>query len=297
MLKRLCLILFILLALIIILACEQRSELESNASEADNSSAGAEEDQHTDSKPDNDEIVSDEVINTQKDIQDEMVYFEEGGLSFSYPDFVGGEIRLETIAASDEDAFIVYPEHKMVSFNDYLLSGTMGSPQIQIFPLEEFLVLNDYNAEIIELTKLILTRDSIPEDIIEAPFVPQPMASQIFYANLNLIESQAGTGLRFITQYGQDVGPVTNDYIFYTYQGVTTDGRYYVSATFPVYHPELPSDFEDYFSSTGIDYREFEEGYTDYLDLTVQMLDKAEGDDFIPALGLLDNIMAGLVME
>lgn len=279
-------ILLILLALAVIPACEQPAEMDNS-----------EEVQRADIKLDNGEIDGDNAINNQKYMKGKMIFFEEGGLSFTYPDYVGGEVTLKTVTASDEDAFIAYPEHKKISFSEYLLVDTMISPIIQIFPLDEYLAINGYNAEIIEQTKLILARQSYPDNIIEVPFVPQPMAAQIFYANFYFIESRAGSGLRYITQYGQDIGPVTNDYLFYTYQGITADGRYYISATFPVYHPELPIDLEDYFIVTGTDYETFEDDYIKQLEKSVQLLDLAEEDDYIPSLQVLDNIMAGLAFE
>lgn len=295
--KKTWILLTMLLVLIIIPACEQDQETENSITETANTSAEAEKDQHAASESENGEEVNNTATDDKEDVKDEVTYFEAGGFSFSYPDFIGGEVSFEAVAASDEDAFIIYPEHKRVSFNDYLLSDTLISPQIQIFSFEEYLIFNDCNTKIIKQTELILDRQSFPEDVIEAPFVPQPMAVQMFYANLDFTENQSGSGLRFVTQYGQDVGPVTNDSLFYVYQGITADGRYYISATFPVHHPDLPSGYEDFFSSTGMEYNTFEKNYPEYLDTTVQMLDNAGPADFIPALNMLDAIMADLTLE
>lgn len=297
MLQRLFNLLIMLLIMAVVTACGQSPEQDSSMPETVNSISTDKEEQHPDSKRVNDESASDEVFSTQAYNQDEVVYFEENGFSFSYPDYIGGEVRSEVVAASDEEAFLVYPEHKLFTYNDYLLKDTMIKAQIQIFPLDKYLALNDYNAEAIDLTRKILNGHSMPEEAIEMPYVPYPMAAQMLYAKFKITESQAGKGFRYITQYGQDVGPVTNDYIFYTYQGITADGQYYISATFPVYHSELPSDFEDYFSSSGIDQITFEEGYPEYLDAVVQMLNQAGDDEYIPALGMLDSIMTSMVYE
>lgn len=43
-----------------------------------------------------------------------------------------------------------------------------------------------------------------------------------------------GGGIRYLTQFGQAAGLITNPELFYTFQGLTDDGAYYVAAVFPV---------------------------------------------------------------
>ncbi len=241
----------------------------------------------------NDELKDNAAVKTTP----ELIYFEESNLSFYYPASLAEGISSETIDASEEDAFIEYPEHKLIYFDDYLLSGTFFRPIVQIFPLEEYLVLSDHTAETIETLKAITAKKAIADNIIELPYLPWPSAAQQFYANVEFLESQAGSGLRYLTQYIQDVGPVTNQGLFYTYQGITTDQKYYISAVFPVNHSELPLDWDDYFEPNGTDYESFEENYTGYLDLTVKMLDETGADDFKPSLQLLDEIIKSLNIE
>jgi len=241
----------------------------------------------------NDELKDDAAGKTAP----ELIYFEESNLSFYYPASIAEGISSESIDASEEDAFIEYPEYKLISFDDYLLTGTFLGPIIQIFPLEEYLVLSDHTAETIEKLKTITAEKAIADNITELPYLPWPNAAQQFYANPEFLESKSVSGLRYLTQYIQDVGPVTNQGLFYTYQGITTDQKYYISAAFPVKHSELPLDWEDYFESTGTDYENFEGNYVGYLDLTVKMLDETGADEFTPSLQLLDEVIKSLKIE
>ena len=239
------------------------------------------------------ELNNDDTAKTEP----ELVFYETSNLSFYYPASVAEKIRSEKINASGEGAFIEYPEHKLLSFDDYLLTGTFLSPIIQVFPLDEYLVLSDHAKETIETLKIITAEKTITGNLTELPYLPWPNASQQFYANPEFIESETASGLRYLTQYVQDVGPVTNQGLFYTYQGITADQKYYISAVFPVNHAELPLDWDDYFTSSGTDYESFAENYSGYLDLTVQMLDESCADEFKPSLQLLDEIIKSLNNE
>ena len=63
----------------------------------------------------------------------------------------------------------------------------------------------------------------------------------MLHADAIYLSFRNGTGIRYITHYAQDVAPYTADSFFYTYQGLTSDGKNYVSATFPLYTRCFPS--------------------------------------------------------
>jgi len=245
------------------------------------------------------------ACNTHPDTEDvathksspEQIYYENENISFYYPPLIAENISSETIDASKEGAFIEYPAYILKSLEDYIIYETSLSPGMQIFPLEEYYLLSDDAAATIDRLKAIIAGKETADNLIELPYLPEPLAAQQFFANPKLLESSTGTGLRFLTQYSQDLAPVTNQDLFYTYQGLTADQAYYISAIFPVNHPELPLDWDDYFASSGTDYAIFEENYTDNLELTVMMLDEASVDDFKPSLQLLDNIIKSLQIE
>jgi hypothetical protein len=65
----------------------------------------------------------------------------------------------------------------------------------------------------------------------------QTLRARIAYMNF-----QNGTGVRFLTDFRGDASPITDGSVFYTFQGLTADGRYYVSVRLPVSHPSLPDD-------------------------------------------------------
>ena len=58
-------------------------------------------------------------------------------------------------------------------------------------------------------------------------------AEQMVNAQVEYLDFDGGSGVRFITHYGIDEAPITEHGTFYTFQGLTDDGQYYVA----YYHP------------------------------------------------------------
>jgi hypothetical protein len=99
---------------------------------------------------------------------------------------------------------------------------------------------------------------------------------------------QNGSGVRYLTMYGQSVWPVDNQNLFYTYQGLTTDGRYYLSAVLPVTQTFLPDD-----GSTLVDdWMSFDDNWDSYIGEAIGFLNEQNDGSFSPGLDLLDQMMA-----
>ncbi|PYE55400.1 hypothetical protein [Deinococcus yavapaiensis] len=96
--------------------------------------------------------------------------------------------------------------------------------------------------EIGSLRALLKERPAPSEIRGEMPFLPLPNAGQVLNAAVKYLDFGGGRGVRFLVAFASDVSPVTRAQVFYTYQGLTNDGKYYVSLQFPVNLAELPKD-------------------------------------------------------
>src|SRR5690606_24028253 len=67
-------------------------------------------------------------------------------------------------------------------------------------------------------------------DELLLPMLPAIPASQVFRIQPTLVDFEGGRGVRYLTYYTQAPSPITDRDIFYTFQGVTDDGAYYISA-------------------------------------------------------------------
>jgi hypothetical protein len=87
--------------------------------------------------------------------------------------------------------------------------------------------------------------------------------------------------------------PINNYELIYTYQGLTTDGKYYVAAVLPVTHPSLPADG----NVTGNEPAEFNSDFPAYLVNVVDTLNPQAANSFTPDLTQLDAMMSSLEIK
>jgi hypothetical protein len=78
----------------------------------------------------------------------------------------------------------------------------------------------------------------------ELPFLPPLPMAQTFFSHETVISFNGGQGVRFITDYNESMHPISNRTIFYTFQGLTDDGMYWVAVTLPINSPILPTDVD-----------------------------------------------------
>ncbi len=81
--------------------------------------------------------------------------------------------------------------------------------------------------------------------------------------------------------------------MFYTFQGLTNDGKSYVAAVLPVYLNGLPS----YPADTANLPQEFTSDYATYLNSTANQLNQHSGSDYAPDLGMLDALVQSIEVK
>jgi hypothetical protein len=120
-----------------------------------------------------------------------------------------------------------------------------------------------------------------------------PDSAQMLHADAIYLSFRNGTGIRYITHYAQDVSPYKADCFFYTYQGLTADGKTYVSASFPLYTALFPKQIPDKF-----DYKNFEKQEASYRTAGVRKLNAADiNKDFMPSIALFDRLIASIEID
>jgi DNA-binding CsgD family transcriptional regulator len=166
------------------------------------------------------------------------------GTSFVFPPGLGDGTENELVPQST--GYQVWPQHVKISLVGYPLQkpDTAYTPQILVFPADVYRHVDQCAEGQIQGLETILQTGAIalPEPLPctfnpdTLPFLPDQKAAQVFHAAEKILPFQNGTGIRYITQYSQAAFPaVDNAYLIYTFQGLTGDGKYYVSVTLPVH--------------------------------------------------------------
>lgn len=207
---------------------------------------------------------------------------------------VAASFQPETVAAVSEAEggpyWGVMPEYTLITLPDYPVKSHLITPQIFIFPVEELQVANEATKpKITSLQTLIQS----PQEIPIMPFLPLFNAQQVMHAHVQYLDFQDGQGLRYLTQFDQAFIPINNYELIYTYQGLTSDGKYYVAAVLPVNHPSLPPDG----NVTGNEPSEFTDDFPTYIANVVASLNPQAANTFTPDLTQLDAMMSSLEVK
>jgi hypothetical protein len=212
------------------------------------------------------------------------------GIRFTYDPALASGVESSVLPPA-EDMVGVVPEHVRFVFRDYAWNGSMHTPAIYIYPVDAYRTTNEYvNENIDRLIELLGQRPAEPGTI---PFLPVWNAAQMIASNVEYMDFQNGSGVRYLSQYGQAIYPINNNGLFYTFQGITSDGAWYVAVVMPVAHPMLPSTDEP----PGGDWEAFSDQFEAYLSETKALLETQSDVSFTPDLRLLDAMARSLQVK
>lgn len=184
----------------------------------------------------------------------------------------------------------VLPEYTRVTLQGYPISSHLMKPQIFIYPLKDLGTANEGAGKIAATLQGLIQS---PAEIANMPFLPLFNASQVMHFHVQYLDFKGGQGLRYLTQFDQAPIPINNYELIYTYQGLTSDGKYYVAAVLPVNHPSLPADAK----VTGKEPPEFSSNFPAYLANVVKTLNPQAANTFTPDLTQLDAMMSSLEIK
>lgn len=204
----------------------------------------------------------------------------------------------ETVPASLSE-FEPYPEHTRVTLQGYPISGTHFDPQISVYAVLDYdaMIPGDVTGLVTDLQSLTSggsTPSFTSPFTSPIPFLPRFDAAQAFFAHYSVEPFTSGSGIRFLTEYAQYYVPVNNTDLFYTYQGLTSDGLYWISAILPTNLATLPVDADAGFG--GQTQEQFSNGYDAYILAAVGQLDATAPASFTPTIDALDALVASIAI-
>lgn len=196
----------------------------------------------------------------------------------------------------------IWPEHRSIIFAGYPISGTFFDPIVRIMPIDTYPVVDTLPASrVSDLQNLLEAKPFTSTD--QLPFLPVFYANQAFRLKMDYLSFQNGEGVRFLTEYAQYMVPMNNHDMFYTFQGMTSDGKYWISAIFPINHAILPASADstsipaggrpipDWNSPT------FDTDFITYYDEMSIILNGLADDSFTPSITCLDEFIQSLKIE
>ena len=235
------------------------------------------------------------------------------GITFTFDSSLASKVLAETIPANTGgQAAEIFPEHSAFSLVGFRRPSRLSprSREIRIFPLARFRKINpavDYEVRsLLEILKKRPTAATLNSQMVKAredktddplPFIPMFSAGHAFVAHIRYVKFKQGNGILFLTQWVTETEQISNEGLEYAFQGITEDGKHYVSAEFPVEATFLPRGDEPAVMKWNeknyllpIESKE----YQDYLRPVVAKLEALPAKKFLPRLELLEQLIASL---
>jgi len=216
------------------------------------------------------------------------------GISFVFPPGLGDGTVNEIVPLAND--YNQWPQHVKLTLVDYPLSGTTTAiePQIMVFPTYEYAQMGNCPQSNIDGLKELLTTQhtQLSQTLLCAsiadslPFLPESHAAQVFHAQAKLLTFGNGNGIRYIMQLSQAHYPVISADSIYTFQGLTNNGKYYVSVILPVHLTALEGVPQDTVTMN-------DQQYSDYRNAMIEQINQA-GSSFNPSLESLDALVQSL---
>lgn len=235
------------------------------------------------------------VINVPTSVTMQGTAFAFQNVTMSIPNGFATGAHGETIARVDETSgapWDVAPQYTLITFDGYVLGERFHKPQIFVYPADEFAAMNEGAATIIQELRTILN-DNNPRFPDKLPHLPIFNAEQLFHAQAKKMDFGSGTGIRYISQYSQAYVQINNNELFYTFQGLTSDGKYYVAANLPIGTPLI-----DTMTAPNITDPNFSgDQYATYLDGVAKTLNSLAPAFFSPTLEMYDQLILSIVIQ
>ncbi len=215
-----------------------------------------------------------------------------GEISLELSGLATGE-TVEQVAAVSADSgapwWEILPAYQRITLQGYPASEHPIPPQFFAYPVDGLIASNPTAAQnVSELQSLLLNHQ--PGE--QMPFLPLLNEQQALFAKVQYLDFKNGQGVRYLTQYNQGPVPVNNQALFYTFQGLSSDGRFYIAAVLPVTHPDLPAT-PALDPQSPVDPND----YPAYIQQMVNWLEEQPDGSFTPDLAALDAMIQSIEVK
>ena len=209
-------------------------------------------------------------------------------------------------AITDEQQYgpwALAPEHVKILFDNYSPFTGFLNAELLVYPARDFSSISDMAKENIRKLQAIADKTAQPTSE-NMPAIPFFNAGQVIAAQIQAVSFKNGTGVRLVTQYDNGIVPISNNELFYHFQGLTSDGKYYIIAVLPTSADFLPADDTKYTidSPTALDFPLFYKAnptgddFKAYFQAVTDKLNTTPEENYKPSLRTLDALIQSITI-
>jgi hypothetical protein len=226
-----------------------------------------------------------------------------GNTSFVIPVGLATGAASETVPAVNDQGgapWEVAPAYTRITLQAYPLQGRFWQAQIMVYPADAYSSASQGAANSILRVRAVISLPTPPLTNDVLPRLPFANADQIIGAQPVLLAFKNGSGVRVLAEYAQYSAPINNHDLFYHFQGLTSDLKYYIVATLPVNAGFLAAQSDPAasippdgvpFPGTGVTDPAV---YASYYQTMTSRLSATTPESFQPSLAALDALIQSL---
>lgn len=211
--------------------------------------------------------------------------FNELGIAigFNYPEGFSQSIStsFNTTYSPVAPYDLPYPQNAQIIFTDYSGGDGFTINGLRVFLADE---VNALETGAVESVNAVLEGEA--DHHVDFPRLAG--AGSIIDAQVLPLTFQNGNGYRYLVAKSFSADPISSTKLTYMYQGVTNDGKFFVSFIMLVDAPFL----SEYVGQTLTTPEEFETYFQDVNNL----VETSSGDQFTPSLNALDELISSIVI-
>ncbi len=169
-------------------------------------------------------------------------------IAFYLDPALGTSFTCETVPA-DPGPMAPAPAMTRITLAGYPQSRTQWSERIYVISVDAWNTLDPVliNDKVSVLDGLLSASEPPPPYgtngfTWKPPMLPDVGGIPVFFARYGVVPFVNGSGVRFLTELRFDAMSISNAGVIYTYQGLTSDGKYWVSAFLPITNTALVAD-------------------------------------------------------
>lgn len=225
-----------------------------------------------------------------------------GNVSFVIPAGLGSGATPESMPAVGAEGapWDIAPAHTKITLTGYPLQGKLFEPHLLIYPVADYEAAGHPSAaQVIDRIRVLLGEPDLPTND-EVPGVPLFNAAKVVGTQIARLNMQNGSGVRMVTEYAQGILPISNQDLIYQFQGLTSDGKYYIIANLPVSSTFLAADQNPAspIPPEGVPFPDLNTADASQINAYIQAvgekLNAASPDSFQPPLGQLDALIQSI---
>lgn len=215
-----------------------------------------------------------------------------GDINFDYS-AVAQDVTLETVpavpATHDGPYWEGTPQYRRLTLTGYSVTEHRLQPQIIIYTVADLAPANETMGKYAADLQALLNSHQVGAQI---PFLPVSNEGQLIRPRMEFMDFKSGQGIQFLTQLSQGMTVINNHELIFAYQGLTNDGKYYISAIFPVTNAALPAGSE---MTDG--QKKLLEDFPSYQSATMDLLEDQPADSFTPDLNALSALIRSIEVK